>query len=241
VGRRARTLRAVAAVLAAAVAIPAAAQSRGERLDTLEQRMGVVERQLENQGLLEMARQLQALDQELRRLRGEFEQLQHELERARGQQRDQYVDLDTRLRAAETALAAAQTAVPSAGPEAEYHAAFNLLKDGRYDEAAAALRDFVSRHRQHELASNAMYWLGEAHYVRRDYPAALAAFDGVLKDYPGARKSPDALLKAGYCQYELQRYAPARATLTRLVQEYPDTPAAAEAKLRLERLGAEGR
>ena len=104
-----------------------------------------------------------------------------------------------------------------------------------------ALREFLARHRQHELASNAMYWLGEAHYVRRDYPAALAAFDGVLKDYPGARKSPDALLKAGYCQYELQRYGPARTTLTRLVQEYPDSPAAAEAKARLERMTAEGR
>jgi len=221
--------------------MPALAQSRGERLDTLEQRMGVVERQLENQGLLEMSRQLEAMDLELRRLRGEFESLQHELERTRSQQRDQYVDLDTRLRAAETALAAAQTAVPSGTPEAEYQAAFNLLKEGKYDEAAAALREFLARHRQHELASNAMYWLGEAHYVRRDYPAALAAFDGVLKDYPGARKSPDALLKAGYCQYELQRYAPARATLTRLVQEYPDSPAAGEAKIRLERLSAEGR
>ncbi len=232
---------AAAAVLAAAMAFPAAAQSRGERLDALEQRMGVVERQLENQGLLEMQRQLAALDQELRRLRGELEQLQHELERARSQQRDQYVDLDARLRAAETALTSTQATIPAASPEGEYQAAFNLLKDGKYDEAAVALREFLGRHRQHELASNAMYWLGEAHYVRRDYPAALAAFDGVLKDYPGARKSPDALLKAGYCQYELQRYGPARTTLSRLVQEYADSPAAADARTRLERMTAEGR
>ncbi len=231
----------VAAMLAATLAFPAAAQSRGERLDTLEQRMGVVERQLENQGLLEMQRQVAALDQELRRLRGELEQLQHDLERTRSQQRDQYVDLDTRLRAAETALTSAQATVPAASPEAEYQAAFNLLKDGKYVEASVALREFLARNRQHELASNAMYWLGEAHYVRRDYPAALAAFEGVLKDYPGARKSPDALLKAGYCQYELQRYGPARTALTRLAQEFPDSPAAAEARARLERMTAEGR
>lgn len=230
-----------AAVLAAATALPVAAQSRGERLDTLEQRVGVVERQLENQGLLEMQRQVAALDQELRRLRGELEQLQHDLERTRSQQRDQYVDLDTRLRAAESALTAAQATVPAASPEGEYQAAFNLLKDGKYDEAAVALREFLARHRQHDLASNAMYWLGEAYYVRRDYPAALAAFEGVLKEYPGARKSPDALLKAGYCHYELQRYGPARSALTRLLQEYPDAPTGAEAKARLERMTAEGR
>lgn len=237
--RPARTV--TLALLASVLALPAFAQSKNDRLDMLEERMGAVERQFQNQGLLEMSRQIETLTEELRRLRGEFEQVQHELERARGQQRDQYVDLDTRLRAAETALTAAQASVSPGSPEAEYQAAFNLLKEGKYDEAAAALRDFLARHPQHELASNAMYWLGEAHYVRRDYPAALAAFEGMLRDYPGARKSPDALLKVGYCQYELQRYGPARASLTRLVQDYPESPAAAEGKARLERLGTEGR
>jgi tol-pal system protein YbgF len=232
---------AVAAMLAGVVAMPAFAQSKNERLDALESRMGAVERQFENQGLLEMARQLETLTEELRRLRGELEQVQHELERARGQQRDQYVDLDTRLRAAETALTAAQATVTPGSPEAEYQAAFNLLKAGKYDEAAAALRDFLARYPQHELASNAMYWLGEAHYVRRDYPAALAAFEGMIREYSGARKAPDALLKAGYCQYELKRYGPAREALTRLTQDYPESPAAVEGKARLERMGAEGR
>ncbi len=229
------------ALLAAITAVPAAAQSRGERIESLEARMEAVERKLESQALMDMARQLETQDAELRRLRGEIERLQHELERGRGQQRDQYVDLDTRLRAAEAALAAAQSAVPTAGPEAEYQAAFNLLKDGKYAEATAALRDFVGRHRDHELASNALYWLGEAHYVQKDFQAALAAFDGVLKDYPGARKTPDALLKAGYSHYELKRYDAARARLTRLAQEFPESPAAAEAATRLERMESEGR
>ena len=219
---------------------PAWAQSKGERLDLLESRMGAVERQLENQGLLEMSRQMETLTDELRKLRGEFEQLQHELERSRTQQRDQYVDLDTRLRAAEAALIAAQASVTPGGPEAEYQAALGLLKEGKYDEAASGLRDFLAQNPQHELAPNAMYWLGEAYYVRRDYPAALAAFEGLLKDFPGTRKAPDALLKSGYCQYELKRLGPARATLTRVVQEYPESPAAAEARTRLERMGTEG-
>jgi TolA-binding protein len=85
-----------------------------------------------------------------------------------------------------------------------------------------------------------MYWLGEAHYVRRDYPAALAAFESLLRDYPDTRKASDALLKAGYCQFELKRFGPARSLLTRVVQEYPDTQAAADARERLQRLPAEG-
>ncbi|HUG03262.1 MAG TPA: tol-pal system protein YbgF [Steroidobacteraceae bacterium] len=232
---------AAVAVVAALSAGVATAQSKRERIDTLEDRMATVERKLENQGLLELARQIEAQGAEIRRLRGEIERLQHELERARAQQRDQYVDLDTRLKAAEGALTAPPAADSSAGPEADYQASISLLREGRYDEAAAGLQDFLARYRDHELASNALYWLGEAHYVRRDYPAALAAFDGVLRDYPGARKAPDALLKAGYCQYELKRYDQARATLRRVAQEYSGTPAASGATLRLERLAAEGR
>jgi tol-pal system protein YbgF len=231
---------AATAVLAALVASAAFAQSKGERLDLLESRMDAVERQLANQGLLEMSRQIELLNAELRTLRGEIDQLQHELERARTQQRDQYLDLDTRLRAAEAAVVATQPASVPGSPEAEYQAAFDLMKDGKYDEAAVALRDFQARYPQHDLAPNALYWLGEAHYVRRDYTAALAAFEGMLRDYPGTRKAPDALLKSGYCQFEMKQAAAARATLGRVVQEYPDSAAAAEAKARLERIGAQG-
>ena len=98
-----RSLQAATGLLAALVASAAFAQSKGERLDLLESRMDAVERQLANQGLLEISRQIELLTGELRTLRGEIDQLQHELERARAQQRDQYVDLDTRLRAAEAA------------------------------------------------------------------------------------------------------------------------------------------
>ena len=228
-------------MMAALAATAADAQSQGERIGTLEQRMGAVEQKLDNQGLLEMSRQLDALEAELRRLRGEIESLQHDLDTSRRQQRDQYVDLDTRLRAAETALAAAQASAPPAGPEAEYQAAFTLLKEGHYDEAAAAFRKFLAEHHDHELASNAQYWLGEVYYVKRDYPAALSAFESVLTGFQGARKSPDALLKAGYCHYELGHFDLARTALTRVTKDFPESSAAVEAADRLKRMTAEGR
>jgi tol-pal system protein YbgF len=228
-------------LLAAGIAAaPALAQSKGERLDMLESRMSSVERQLENQGLIEMSRQISALTAELRRLRGDIDQLQHELEQSRNQQKDQYVDLDTRLKAAEAALSAAQTTVGPGTPESAYQAAFTLLKDGKYEEAETALSDFVARNPQHELAPNALYWLGEARYVRREYAAALEAFERLLANYPGNRKTPDALLKVGYCQAELKRPGPARAALSRVVQEYPGSPAATEAQARLARMGSAG-
>ena len=228
------------AMLAVSAAIPAMAQSQGERIGALEQRMGAVEQKLDSQALLEMSRQLDALTAEVRALRGELEQLQHDLDAARRQQRDQYVDLDGRLRTAEAALAAAQTTAAPAGPDAEYQAAFNLLKESRYDEAAAAFTAFLAQYRDHELASNARYWLGEVHYVKRDFAAALKDFEGVLTGYPTARKLPDALLKAGYCHYELGHYDLARTALTRVTKEFPESSAAGEASERLKRMTVEG-
>jgi tol-pal system protein YbgF len=203
--------------------------------------MAVVEQKLDNQALLEMSRQLDALSAEVRTLRGELEKLQHELDAARRQQRDQYLDLDTRLRTAEASLATAQATTPAAGADAEYQAAFKLLKESRYDEAAAAFTAFLKQYPDHELASNAQYWLGEVHYVKRDFPAALTAFEGVLTGFPAARKLPDALLKAGYCHYELGHYDLARTALARVTQDFPETTTAVEAAERLKRMTAEGR
>ncbi len=179
-------------VLAALVAGPALPQSRGERIDLLEQRMAVVERQLENQALVEMARQLAALEAEQRRLRGELEELRHALAAAQGRQRDQYVDLDQRLRTLEERLAAASAAAEAGGAEAAYQQALALMKEGRYDEAAVALNQFLASHAGHERAPNAQYWLGEVHYLRREYPAARAAFERVLSEYPEASVAGEA-------------------------------------------------
>ncbi|MFZ9967033.1 MAG: tetratricopeptide repeat protein, partial [Steroidobacteraceae bacterium] len=73
-----------------------------------------------------------------------------------------------------------------------------------------------------------------------DFAGALAIFTAVAAD-DSAQKAPDALLKAGFCQYELKRDDEARRTLIRVGQLHPDTPAAAEAARRLERMRAEGR
>lgn len=236
-----RRLAVVAVSALLAVPVAAAAPSRAE----LDERLVQLERIVENQGLqrLELARQMESLQEELRALRGQLEELQFALEGARGQQRQQYLDLDGRLQAVEeraTRLAEA-TQAPGQDPDDQYQEAFELLKGGQYAEARAAFEAFLKQHPGHELAANAQYWVGEVHYVEKDFEAALWAFGRVAEVYPQARKTPDALLKSGYCEYELGRFADARTTLRRLVSEFPGSPAAREASERLERMDAEGR
>jgi tol-pal system protein YbgF len=226
--------------VALVAAAPALAQaSRAE----IEQRVIQLERKVDNQGLLELARQLESMQAELRSLRGSLEELQFAQEGARQQQREQYLDLDRRLQAAEGAAErlAQAAAAPAADPEAQYQAAFELLKQGRYADARSGFEAFLAAQPQHELAENARYWIGEAHYVERQFEPALSAFEQVLRDHPQGRKSADALLKSGYCLYELRRDGAARERLGRVLREHPGTPAAREATTRLERMTAEGR
>ncbi len=135
----------------------------------------------------------------------------------------------------------ATTAAPSAagGEQADYQAALDLLKNGRYDQAIAAFNRFLAAYPQSELADNAQYWIGETHYVNRDFAAALKAFQAVVDVYGQSRKLPDAMLKIGYCEDELQHAGKARRILAEVVAKFPGTPAAALAAERLKKLRSE--
>ena len=127
------------------------------------------------------------------------------------------------------------------GLELPLFAAFDLLKDGKYPEAASAFKQFLTTFPTSQLADNAQYWLGEAHYVSKLYPDALHDFRTVLEKYPDSRKIPDALLKIGYCNYELKNYPEARTALDQVVKQYADTTAARLASQRIAKMNSESR
>jgi len=219
------------------------------RLNDMDARLAKVERILGNQSLVELAQQLETLQADVRSLRGDLEQLQHSTDTGRAQQRDLYVDLDKRLQAVEGATSGA-AAPGSARPattgatgtdQGYYKTAFDLLKGGEYDKAITAFQQFLAAFPDSGLADNAQYWLGEAYYVNKDFASALKSFRTVVDRWPGSRKLPDALLKVGYCNYELKRWAPAREALLEVTRNHADSPSAKLAAERLDRMDKEGR
>ena len=70
-------------------------------------RLQTIEQMLSNQGLLEMLQQLEALEMEISRLRGEVEVQNHVLEQIKKRQRDLYTDIDQRLQRIEIPQAGA--------------------------------------------------------------------------------------------------------------------------------------
>lgn len=221
------------------------------KLAELDNRLEVLERVVENQSLLELANQVQAMQAEIRALRGQVETLAFEAESGRKRQRDLYLDVDRRLSELEAnRMATGRTGgqggvpdlpVPLVTDSEAYEAAFAELKERRYSEAAEAFTDFLGSYPDSDLAGNAQYWLGEAMYVMQNFAGALPEFQKVTTAYPDSRKVPDALLKIGYCHYELKNWDAAKAAFQKAVSDYPDTTAAGLAAQRLERMKREGR
>lgn len=132
----------------------------------------------------------------------------------------------------------------SVDPDAEkrsYDEAFSALKDGRYSESARRFQVFIDEYPNADLTGNAYYWLGESYYVTQNYRVALDTFSTLLTRFPQNQKAPDALLKTGYCQYELKQWDVAERTLNNVVSIYPNTTVARLAQGRLRALQLENR
>src|SRR5258706_4676810 len=261
-GRAAPTtiLGAVGAILVlGALAAPALAQGLfddGEarrRIDTLrqqvdanqravEERLGKIESAATDRGaILELSSQLEALRNDIARMRGQLEVLANQAESADKRQKDLYLDIDTRLRKLEQTREQAATAPPPAPTEAEaspaenkaYQAALEQFKLGNYPLAVSAMQGFLVTYPLSPLASNAQYWVGMAYSGQRDYKNAIAAQRKLLSTWPDSAKAPDAMLSVASAQETMGDRKAAQRTLEELVSKYPASSAATSAKQRL--------
>jgi tol-pal system protein YbgF len=247
-----------AAMLAGCTLTPPEEDPLYIRISEVDARLATVERVINNESLVTLLGRIQQAERDLQTLRNDVEILQNQAEQSGSRQKEQYQDLDRRLQEIERSLANSRPSaearsvldggalkpgelpVPGGTDRANYQAAFELLKQGRYKEASAALRQFRVAFPDSSLSDNAQYWLAETHYVSQAYDKALQEFQVVVDKFPESRKVPDALLKIGYCNYELKRYDAARKALSAVATSYPETTAARLANERLERMKVEG-
>ena len=226
----------------------------------LEDRIAAVEKELKNQGLIELFRDVEQIKADIARLRGQVEVLTHELEQSQKRQRDLYVDLDSRLRKLESApagaaagseapaaatvagsppapppaaAAGARPATDASAEQKSYDTALEQFKAGNYPAAIAGFQAFVKAYPKSPLAPSAQYWVGNAQFAQKDFRGAIASQRQLIASYPDSQKVPDALLNIGSSQFELGDAAGARRTLQDLVAKHPQSEAAAKARQRL--------
>ncbi|WP_133130965.1 tol-pal system protein YbgF [Legionella yabuuchiae] len=124
-----------------------------------------------------------------------------------------------------------------ANEQISYLAAYELVKNKKYDDALSAMKTFVNQYPQSGYKPNAEYWLGELYLVKKNYPEAIQHFDAVLQHYPSSSKAAASLLKSGYALAASGKKEEARQRLRDVIKNYPDTNTAQLATAKLNALG----
>jgi tol-pal system protein YbgF len=124
-----------------------------------------------------------------------------------------------------------------ADEQISYLAAYELVKNKKFDEALTAMQAYVKQYPQGGYSANAHYWLGELYMVKKNYPEAIQHFDTVLQQFPSSSKSAASLLKVGYAFAAQGNKQEAILRLQQVIKNYPDTNTAQLAKAKLDTLG----
>lgn len=123
-----------------------------------------------------------------------------------------------------------------ADEQISYLAAYELIKNKRFDEALPAMQAFISHYPRSGYAANAQYWLGELHMVKKNHPKAIEHFETVLRQFPSSSKSSASLLKIGYALAASGKKVEAKQRLQQVLKNYPGTHTAKLAAAKLESL-----
>ena len=111
--------------------------------------------------------------------------------------------------------------LPNKPAEEQYEFAVSFMKIGDYETAEFALREFIDKNKDHNLAGSAQYWYGETFRIRQLYSDAATAYLDGYQNYPKSEKAPENLLKLGTTMVELGEKDQGCKMIVGLKKQYP--------------------
>ncbi len=111
--------------------------------------------------------------------------------------------------------------LPNKPAEEQYEFAVSFMKIGDYETAEFALKEFIQKNKDHDLAGSAQYWYGETFRIRQLYSDAATAYLDGYQNYPKSKKAPDNLLKLGITMVQLGEKDQGCKMISGLKKEYP--------------------
>src|SRR5437660_8225058 len=132
----------------------------------------------------------------------------------------------------------AQTPPPQAPPpEVLYNNAIRDYNGAKNDIAAQEFSDYIKAYPNTELAGNSYFYLAELQFRQGNYQQAVQNYDEVLQNFPSGNNAAAAQLKKGFALIELGQKNAGIQELRHVVQRYPRTNEAVQARERLQKLG----
>jgi len=114
-----------------------------------------------------------------------------------------------------------ESLLPDKPAKEQYEFAVGFMKIGDYETAEVALKEFINKNKDHDLAGSAQYWYGETFRIRQLYSDAATAYLDGYQNYPKSQKAPDNLLKLGITMVQLGEKDQGCKMIIGLKKEYP--------------------
>ena len=114
-----------------------------------------------------------------------------------------------------------QSLLPDKPANEQYDFAVSFMKIGDYETAEFALKEFIDKNKDHDLAGSAQYWYGETFRIRQLYSDAATAYLDGYQNYPKSNKAPDNLLKLGITMVQLGEKDQGCKMISGIEKEYP--------------------
>jgi len=117
-----------------------------------------------------------------------------------------------------------------------YDESFILVRRAEYEKAIEGFRKFLTDCPNHENVENAHYWIGECYYSQDKHAEAVAELEYLVREYQSSSTLGRAYYKLARSKQELGKKDEAKDIFQRLVDDYPGTLEAEQARERLKEL-----
>jgi len=175
----------------------------------------------------QLSGQIQALNDTLDELKARLARVSKQLE-----------DMQSAQQSLAAQQAQAQQMAQAPPPDVLYNNALRDFNAGKNDLAVQEFSDYIKYYPNTDLAGNAYFYLADLEYRQGNYAQAAKDYDQVVQNFPTGNKAPAAELKKGFALLELGQKDDGVAALRHVIQRYPKSSEAAQARDRLKKLGA---
>jgi tol-pal system protein YbgF len=178
----------------------------------------------------QLSGQIQSLNDTLDELKARLAKVSKQLEDMQSSQQS--------LAAQQATQQAQQQAAASAPPpDVLYNNALRDYNGDKNDLATQEFSDYIKFYPNTDLAGNCYFYLGEIQFRQGNYQQAALSYDQVMQNFPTGNKTASAQLKKGFSLIELGKQDDGVTELRHVIQRYPKSNEALQARERLRKLG----
>jgi tol-pal system protein YbgF len=227
----------------------------------LDARIQKLDESIKSIGIIQLLNQIEQLNAEIARLRGQIEVMSNQNDQLTKRQKDFYFDIDARLRKLEGAgdsnapgntnpsgqptpvvsgpgLAGTMPSPSAVGTTVNGNVVPAIVVPSGPLPGTGALPTQPTQPPRTPAAptytkeqENAAYDVGSNLFRRNDFSGAIRAFEAFSRDFAGSSLVSNAQYWMGVSYFNLKDYARARATQTELLKRYPESAKAPDAML----------